>query len=79
MTPFPVRFSITFEHGGERYEFYHLMGKLRPELDKIYQMWSTTTDAPEINRLTFCRALLLGEVEGCKVVDLQFQKGEISR
>lgn len=79
MTPIPVHFSITFEHAGERYEFHHLIGKLRPALETIIQSWCNTTDAPEKTRLSFCRALLLGEVEGCKVVDLVFQPAKPSK
>lgn len=68
-----VYIKIDFEFEGQKYEFGRIIGRLPIVVQQIYDVYAETASVPN-KRLGFARALLLGEIEGCKVVDVHFEK-----
>lgn len=68
-----VYIKVDFEFEGETYQFGQMIGRLPTTIQKLYDRYAENASVP-YKRLGFARALLLGEIEGCKVVDVHFEK-----
>lgn len=64
---------IDFEFEGQKHEFGQIIGRLPIVVQKLYDVYAENASEPN-KRLGFARALLLGEIEGCKVVDVHFER-----
>jgi len=65
--------KLVFEYQNDRFQF-HLMGRMHDKALNLVNDFRTANPDLENYRLEFAKVLLLGKIEGCKVVELEVEK-----
>lgn len=65
--------KLVFEYQNDRFQF-NLVGRMHDKALKLVNDFRTANPELENYRLEFGKALLLGKIEGCKIVEIEVEK-----